>query len=93
MDYRNHVHRKIKAYHVQVQAGLVAQGLIQYLSVTEEQRVWQGFGSWLRTIQAHVALSERVVDMALRNALPEFLLAVMKSMPWRNSSPMVKILV
>ncbi len=54
--------------------GIVAQGLMQYLSVTEEQRVWQGFGSWLRTIRAHVAPSERVVGMALRNALPVFLL-------------------
>ncbi len=43
--YRDHVHRKIKAYHVQVQAGIVAQGLMQYLSVTEKQRVRQGFGS------------------------------------------------
>ena len=73
-DYRDNVHRKIKAYHVQVQAGIVAQGLMQYLSVTEEQRVWQSFGSWLRTIRAQVAPSERVVGMALRNALPEFLL-------------------
>lgn len=72
--YREQVHRKLKAYHVQVQAGIVAQGLMQYLSVTEEQRVWQGFGSWLRTIRTQVAPSERVVGMALRNALPEFLL-------------------
>lgn len=72
--YRDHIHRKIKAYHVQVQAGIVAQGLMQYLSVTEEQRVWQKFGSWLRTIRAQVAPSERVVGMALRNSLPEFLL-------------------
>lgn len=72
--YRDHVHRKIKAYHVQTQAGIIAQGLMQYLSVTQEQRVWHSFGSWLRTIRAHVAPSERVVGMALRNALPEFLL-------------------
>ncbi len=39
--YRDHVHRKIKAYHVLVQAGIVALGLMQYLSVTEEQRVWR----------------------------------------------------
>jgi len=72
--YRDNVHRKIKAYHVQVQAGIVAQGLMQYLSVTEEQRVWRSFGSWLRTIRVQVAPSERVVGMSLRNALPEFLL-------------------
>lgn len=72
--YRDNVHRKIKAYHVQVQAGIVAQGLLQYLSVTEEQRVWRSFGSWLRTIRVQVAPSERVVGMSLRNALPEFLL-------------------
>ena len=48
--YRDNVHRKIKAYHVQVQASIVAQGLMQYPSVTEEQRVWRSFGLWLRTI-------------------------------------------
>ena len=72
--YRDHIHREIKAYHIQVQAGIIAQGLMQYLSVTQEKRVWQRFGSWLRTIRAQVAPSERVVGMALRNSLPEFLL-------------------
>ncbi len=72
--YRENVHRKIKADHVFVQAGIIAQGLMQYLAVTEERRVWRSFGSWLRTIRPGIAPSERVVAMALRNTLAEFLL-------------------
>jgi hypothetical protein len=33
LDYRNHIKRKIRAYHVFMQAGVVCQGLLQYLAV------------------------------------------------------------
>ncbi len=77
--YREHVHRKIKADHVFVQAGIIAQGLMQYLAVMEEHRVWSSFGSWLRTRRPGIAPSERVVAMALRNTLAEFLLGTGKT--------------
>jgi hypothetical protein len=32
-DYRNHVRRKMRAYHVFIQAGVVAQGLLQYPAI------------------------------------------------------------
>jgi hypothetical protein len=72
--YRKAVKRKLHAYHVFVQAGIVAQGLAQYLAACHQERVWGSFGSWLRTIRPGLAPSERVVTLALRHSLPEFLL-------------------
>jgi len=72
--YRKAVKRKLHAYHLFVQAGIVAQGLAQYLAVCHQELVWRSFGSWLRTIRPGLAPSERVVTMALRQSLPEFLL-------------------
>ncbi len=73
-QYRDDVKRKIHAYHVFMQAGVVAQGLLQYLSVVFPDPVWNNFGSWLRTIRPGIPPSELVVANALRNTLPEFLL-------------------
>lgn len=77
--YRDDVKRKIHAYHVFMQAGVVAQGLLQYLSVVFPERVWNAFGSWLRTIRPGIPPSELVVANALRNSLPEFLLCFAKT--------------
>lgn len=72
--YRRAVRRKMRAYHVFLFAGVVAQGLMHYLSSCHTEVVWRSFGSWLRTIRSGVAPSEMVVTMALRNTLSEFLL-------------------
>jgi hypothetical protein len=74
LKYRNAIKRKIHAYHVFIQAGIVCQGLLQYLSVTFPALVWNSFGSWLRTIRPGIPPSELVVANALRQTLPEFLL-------------------
>lgn len=71
--YRDAVRRKIGAYHRHIQLGLIAQGLLQILSARMPQRVWQSFGSWIRTIRPALAPSEQVTAIALRNTLPEFL--------------------
>jgi len=71
--YRNAVRRKLRAYHAHIQLGIVAQGLLQILAVLEPVAVWRGYGSWLRTLRIGVPPSERVVALALRNALPQFL--------------------
>ena len=73
-QYRDGVKRKTHAYHVFMQAGVVSQGLLQYLAAVAPTQVWGSFGSWLRTIRPGVAPSEFVVAGALRNTLPEFLL-------------------
>jgi len=71
--YRNAVRRKLRAYHCHIQLGVIAQGLLQAVAILDAPSVWRGFGSWLRTVRAAAPPSERVVALALRNALPEFL--------------------
>jgi len=71
--YRNAVRRKIAAYHLHIQLGLIAQGLLQYLSIKHPREVWTTFGSWLRTIRPGLCPSELVAAAAMRNALPEYL--------------------
>jgi hypothetical protein len=72
-EYRQAVARKLRAYHVFVQAGLIAHGLMQYLAATYPKRVWNAFGPWLRTIRPGVPPSEFVTAGALRESLPHFL--------------------
>ena len=71
--YRKAVQRKIDAYHRFFQTGLVAQGLLQYLSASFPRLVFSSFGSWFRTIRTDFAPSELVTAIALRQTLPEFL--------------------
>lgn len=78
LDYRNKIKRKVHAYHVHIQAGIIAQGLLQYLSAVFPKLVWSSFGSWLRTIRPGIPPSELVVANALRQTLPEFLLSSSK---------------
>ena len=71
--YRQKVKRKMNAYHRYVQLGCIAQGLLQYLSVSFPKFVWARFNSWLRTMNTDKAPSEMVVAQALRASLPQFL--------------------
>ncbi len=73
LEYRDLVKRKIAAYHSHIQIGIIAQGLLQILSMTSHQLVWKYFGSWIRTIRPGILPSEAIVMGALRNTLPEFL--------------------
>lgn len=79
--YRQAVRCKVEAYHRYIQVGLIAQGLLQYLSATFPQLVWKNFGSWLRTIRPGIPPSEMVTAQALRVCLPEFLTSSVKSVP------------
>jgi hypothetical protein len=72
--YRDHVRRKLTAYHRYVQLGCIAQGLLQYLALYFHRDVWAHFRSWLRTMNPDQPPSEAVVVQALRNTFPEFLL-------------------
>lgn len=86
-EYRDAVKRKINAYHLFIHAGVVAQGLLQYLSATFPAQVWNSFGSWLRTIRPGIPPSELVVVTALRHTMPAFLV------PWGKSNPLAKFIV
>ncbi|MCK9506743.1 MAG: transposase [Porticoccaceae bacterium] len=72
-EYRRAVRRKVQAYHLHMQLGVIAQGLLQALAVMHQRSVWCFFGSWLRTIRPGVPPSEAVTTLALRNSLPQFL--------------------
>lgn len=71
-DYRASVRRKLKAYHLHVQLGAIAQGLLLHLAINHTAQVWQGFWSWLRTMNPAMPPSELVVANALRTGLPAF---------------------
>jgi hypothetical protein len=71
-DYRAGVRRKLRAYHVHVQLGAIAQGLLLHLAINHTAEVWRGFWSWLRTMNAAMPPSELVVANALCTQLPGF---------------------
>lgn len=72
-NYRAGVRRKMQAYHCHMQLGIIAQGMLQYLSLTCTKIVWGAFGSWLRTIREGIYPSEQITALALRNMIPELL--------------------
>jgi hypothetical protein len=72
-DFRNAVRRKIAAYHAHIQIGLIAQGLLQCLSLAFPKLVWASYGSWLRTQRPDLCPSELVTAIALKNSFPHFL--------------------
>lgn len=72
--FKKKVIEKLNAYHQFIQLGLIAQGLMQYLSVTDPTKVWGKFGSWLRTIRDGIPPSEKIVAMALNRTFIEYLI-------------------
>ena len=71
-SYRAAIRRKLRAYHVHVQLGCIAQGLLQNLSLNFTAEVWRCFRSWLRTMNPALPPSELIVANALRTAIPAF---------------------
>ena len=71
--YRAAIRRKLRAYHVHVQLGCIAQGLLQHLALNFTAEVWRCFRSWLRTMNPALPPSELIVANALRAAIPAFL--------------------
>jgi hypothetical protein len=71
--YRAGVRRKLRAYHVHVQLGCIAQGLLQHLAINHTAEVWHCFRSWLRTMNPAMPPSELIVASALRSTLPVFI--------------------
>jgi hypothetical protein len=66
--------KKLNAYHTFIPLGLIAQGLVHYLSIHCHQAVWKNFGTWLRTIRENILPSEKVVSLALGRTYIEFLM-------------------
>ena len=71
--YRDSVKRKLNAYHLYIQTGVIAQGLLQMVASLFAECVWVNFGSWIRTVRPGLAPSEKVTSVSMRNSLSEFL--------------------
>lgn len=71
--YRTAVRRKLQAYEVHLQLGLIAQGLLQCIAVTAPRLVWRNFHGWMRTCNTAAHPTEAVVGAALHHTLPEYL--------------------
>jgi hypothetical protein len=72
-EYRGAIRRKLRAYHVYVQLGCIAQGLLQHLAINHTTEVWRCFRSWLRTMNPAMPPSELIVAHSLRTTFPAFL--------------------
>jgi hypothetical protein len=80
-SYRIAIKRKISAYHRFIQCGLIAQGLLQLISLHMPQTVWEHFGSWIRTQRPLTPPTEAVTATAMRNSFGYFLADCPKSNP------------
>jgi hypothetical protein len=72
-NYRRKMRCKLETYHRHVQLSCIAQGLLQYLTLSFRAKVWGSFRSWLRTMHPAQLPSEAVVVHARRNTLLAFL--------------------
>jgi hypothetical protein len=70
---QHRIAKKMHAYHVFILCGLIAQGLLQYLSVHYYKSVWSSFGTWLRTIRENTLPSEMVTALAMARTYEYFL--------------------
>ena len=73
-QFKDAILRKLHAYHLFIQLGFIAQGLMQYLSMHCYKTVWRSFGTWLRTIRPNTLPSEKVVSLTLSRTYIEFLI-------------------
>ena len=71
-SYKTSVRRKMKAYHLHVQFGCIAQGVMLHLAIEYREQVWGQFRSWLRTMDPKRPPSELVVAYVLRDQLHGF---------------------
>ena len=83
-SYQKQVKRKLKAYMLYVQLGLISQGLMIYLSVSLKNVVWRYFSSWLRTMKTENCPSELVVSYALHSTFWDFLLNSTTGRTWKK---------
>jgi hypothetical protein len=73
-EFKKKMLDKLNAYHLFIQLGLIAQGLMQYLAIHHYGLVWKKFSTWLRTIRENTLPSEKVVSLTLSKTYIEFLI-------------------
>ena len=58
--------------HAHLFSGVVAQGLMQYLSVCHIELVWRNLASWLETIQTRYSTLRKDSDNGVTNLFAAF---------------------
>ena len=82
--FKTKVLQKMNAYHLFIQIALMAQGLLQYLSLYHHELVWLNFSSWLRTVRNTKLPSEKVVALSLSRTYIYFLIDETKSVIFKK---------
>ena len=72
-DYRERYSGKLEAYQIYSLLGFIAQGVLQYLSMTKTEAVTRYFNCWFRTLRPNVLPTELVVKIALKNCFRHFI--------------------
>jgi len=88
--YRARVKRKMRAYHAFIQAGVVAQGLLQYLAVVAPKLVWNSFGSCCEPFVPAFRHRSSSLQKRCARHFPNFSWVLQKPILSRNSSPIAK---
>ena len=83
-NYKEKVTRKIKAYLLYVQLGLIAQGLLKFLSVNFMTRIWEQYDGWLRTMEKSKHPSELVVMHVLNATKHLFFKEIRSGEIWKK---------
>jgi hypothetical protein len=71
--YKVKILRKTETYHRYIQMGIIAQGLLQYLSCMFSKKIWEKSSTFIRTRRTEKSASEAVVRDYLREVFPEFI--------------------
>ena len=72
-SFKKNVASKLHSYHLFIQLGFIAQGLMQFLSLYFHKEIWSNFGGWLRTVRNDSMPSEWVVATSLKNTYEQFM--------------------
>lgn len=71
--YKGKIMSKVDTYHRHIQMGIIAQGLLQYLSSIFSEKIRSDMTTYIRTKKKGNAASEAVVRDYMREVFPEFL--------------------
>ncbi len=77
--YRKKILAKTETYHRYMQMGIIAQGMLQYLSSVFSKKIWERASTFIRTKKTGKAASEAVVRDYMREVFPEFLVGSSKN--------------
>jgi hypothetical protein len=72
--YKEKISQKMNSYMLYVQLGLIAQGLLKYLSIKHKDTIWKLYDSWMRTMNKKNCPSENIVMHVLNSCKRIFII-------------------